>query len=452
MNSIIDFGTLLSPDQWLQSWTIAKQWVLENILVWKNLVQLLVQIGVLLVIRLFGTLIGRRIRRFFESRAKKVRIHSHADSFVKKLIHHIPLLLSIMIIWLTISVFQRFEYPSFLMNLFLSLSTAWLVIQLATSVILDRFWAKLIAAVAWVLAVLNIVGLLDEAMAMLEKVGFTMGEVRLNLLTVAKAVVILVVLLRIFKWATVFTERRLSQVSELTPSTRVLVSKVVNITLLVLVILVGLNSVGIDLTAFAVFSGAIGVGVGFGLQKIVGNFISGIILLVDKSIKPGDVIQLDDAYGYVREMGGRCVSVVTRDEKEYLIPNEDLISQRVINWSYSSQRVRIKASVGISYGADPHKAAELLLAGIKGLPRLLETPEPKCLLTGFGDNSVDLQLRFWIEDPQNGVANITSEVLFRIWDTLKENEIEIPFPQRDVHLDISEPVRFVSTPVAEANR
>jgi small-conductance mechanosensitive channel len=252
------------------------------------------------------------------------------------------------------------------------------------------------------------------------------------------------ILLRLFKWAAVFLERKLSHISELTPSSRVLVSKVVNITLLVLVILVGLNSVGIDLTAFAVFSGAIGVGVGFGLQKIVGNFISGIILLVDKSIKPGDVIQLEDAYGWVREMGGRCVSVVTRDEKEYLIPNENLISQQVVNWSYSNKRVRIKASVGISYGADPHKAAKLLLACIKGFPRLLETPEPKCLLTGFGDNSVDLQLRFWIQDPQNGVANITSEVLFKIWDTLKENEIEIPFPQRDVHLDISEPVRFIS--------
>jgi small-conductance mechanosensitive channel len=220
----------------------------------------------------------------------------------------------------------------------------------------------------------------------------------------------------------------------LTPSSRVLVSKVVNITLLVLVVMIGLNSVGINLTALAVFSGAVGVGIGFGLQKVVGNFISGIILLVDKSIKPGDVIQLEDAYGRVREMGGRCVSVVTRDEKEYLIPNENLISQQVINWSYSNSRVRIKASVGISYGADPHKATELILASVKGIPRVLEKPEPKCLLKGFGDNSVDLQLRFWIGDPRNGVANITSEVLFRVWDTLKENNIEIPFPQRDLHL------------------
>ncbi len=444
MNSFIDFGTLLSPDQWLQYWTMIRQWVLHNILIRENLVQLFVQIGVLLAIRLMGTLFGRRIRAFFEPRMKKIKFRAYTDSFLQKLIHHIPLLLSIALLWLTISVFRRFEYPSFLMLLVLSLSTAWLVIQLATSVILDRFWAKLIAALAWAIAALNIVGLLDDAMSMLEKVGFTLGELSLNLLTITKAAIILMILFRIFKWASVFLEKQLRNIPELTSSSRVLVSKVVNITLLVLVIMVGLNSVGIDLTALAVFSGAVGVGVGFGLQKVVSNFISGIILLVDRSIKPGDVIQLEDAYGRVREMGGRCVSVVTRDEKEYLIPNEDLISQQVINWSYSNSRVRIKASVGISYNADPHKATELILASIKGLPRVLEKPEPKCLLKGFGDNSVDLQLRFWIGDPRNGVANITSEVLFRVWDTLKENNIEIPFPQRDVHLDIAQPVRIVS--------
>jgi small-conductance mechanosensitive channel len=434
MNSFIDFGSLLSPDQWLQYWTMIKQWVLHNILIWENLVQLFVQIGVLLAIRLMGTLFGRRIRSFFEPRVKKFRFHAITYSLFNKLVYHIPLLLSIAILWMTISVFRRFEYPSFLMLLVLSLSNAWLAIQLATSVILDRFWSKLIASGAWAVAALNIVGLLDDAMAVLEKIGFSVGDVSLNLLTITKAAIILMVLFRIFKWASVFLEKKLLNIPELTPSSRVLVSKVVNITLLVLVVMIGLNSVGINLTALAVFSGALGVGVGFGLQKVVGNFISGIILLVDKSIKPGDVIQLEDAYGRVREMGGRCVSVVTRDEKEYLIPNENLISQQVINWSYSNSRVRIKASVGISYGADPHKATELILASVKGIPRVLEKPEPKCLLKGFSDNSVDLQLRFWIGDPRNGVANITSEVLFRVWDTLKENNIEIPFPQRDLHL------------------
>ena len=186
MNSFIDFGTLLSPDQWLQYWTMIKQWVLHNILIWENLVQLFVQIGALLAIRLMGTLFGRQIRNFFEPRVKKFRFHAITYSLFNKLVYHIPLLLSIAILWMTISVFRRFEYPSFLMLLVLSLSNAWLAIQLATSVILDRFWSKLIAAGAWAVAALNIVGLLDDAMAVLEKIGFSVGDVSLNLLTLTQ--------------------------------------------------------------------------------------------------------------------------------------------------------------------------------------------------------------------------------------------------------------------------
>jgi len=188
------------------------------------------------------------------------------------------------------------------------------------------------------------------------------------------------------------------------------------------------------LTALTLFSGAIGVGIGFGLQKIVGNFISGLILLSDKSIKPGDVVQLSDVYGYVKHMGGRYVSVITRDEKEYLIPNEDLITQQVINWSYSSRKIRIRVPVGVSYTADPHEVMQMIVRAVTGIDRIRIDPAPKCLLKGFGESSVDLELRFWIDDPQNGVANITSQVLLRIWDVLKESDIEIPFPQRDVHL------------------
>ncbi len=142
-------------------------------------------------------------------------------------------------------------------------------------------------------------------------------------------------------------------------------------------------------------------------------------------------------------MGGRCVTVVTRDEKEYLIPNEDLITQQVINWSHSSRKIRIKIPVGISYNADPHKAIDLINKSAHGIKRVLRNPAPKSLLVGFGDNSVDLQLRFWIRDPQNGVGGVKSEIMLKIWDTLKEHGIEMPFPQRDVHLDPESVLRVV---------
>jgi small-conductance mechanosensitive channel len=159
-----------------------------------------------------------------------------------------------------------------------------------------------------------------------------------------------------------------------------------------------------------------------------------VILLSDKSIKPGDVIEHESVYGWVNKMGGRCVSVITRDEKEFLIPNESLITNTVVNWSYSSHRIRIKADIGISYNSDPRKAMDLITQSLKGMHRVMSDPEPKCLLIGFGDSSINLQLRFWIRDPQNGVANITSDALLKVWDALKENNIEIPFPQLDLHV------------------
>ena len=429
--------SVFDPQMFYQWFETARTWVLTQILVWENLVHIAVQLAVLLAARLLGSVLGRWLRRAIQKRWGDLRIRQeYINNFIQRLLRLTPLLLSILLLLFGITMVDRFGYRTLLMKLVLNLSMAWVVVELATSVILDRFWSRIVAIVAWTLATLNIVGVLDEAVALLDGIGFTIGEVNLTLLSMIKAAVILFILLRAVNWLSGQLEHKLEKATGLTPSSRLMLSKIVHITLIVLVGLIALNSVGINLTALAVFSGAIGVGIGFGLQKVVGNFISGLILLSDKSIKPGDVIELSGVYGWVKQMGGRCVSIVTRDEKEYLIPNEDLITQQVVNWSYSNRKIRIRAPIGISYNADPHRAIELIVQAAKNLPRILNDPAPKCLLRGFGDNSVDLELRFWIEDPQSGVANITSEVLLRVWDILKENGIEIPFPQRDVHLDV----------------
>ena len=437
-------NSFLSYDAFLERLLALKAWILSNVFIWENLVQLLVQLSLLLSAWIVGTIIGRWIRRMVTNRIKESSLKSkYIMGFLNRFLHLLPLIFSVFVLWLCIQGVGAMGRETFLLNLFLNLSLAWVAVQLFTSVILDRFWSKIIAAACWSLAALNILGFLDETVSLLGNIGFSLGDVKLTLLSVVKAVFILMILLRGVHWLGDYMERKLSTVSDLTPSTRLMLTKSINITLIFVVTLVALNSVGIDLSALALLSGAIGVGIGFGLQKIVGNFISGLILLSDKSVKPGDVVQLADVYGFVKHMGGRCVSVVTRDQKEYLIPNEDLITQQVINWSYSSRRIRIKVPVGISYNADPHKAMELLEKAALGIERVLSDPEPKCLLVGFGDNSVDLQLRFWIRDPQNGVANITSQVMLKMWDILKENEIEIPFPQRDVHLDAESALRVV---------
>ena len=439
MNAVFNKELLF---QWFET---ARAWVMTHILIWENLIHIAVQVLVLLVARLLGSLIGRWLQGMIQNRWGSFRVrHEYADNFIQRLIGLTPLFLSILLLLFGIQMVAQFGYRTFLMKLVLNLTVAWVVIQLATSVILDRFWSRIVAVSAWTLATLNIAGILDEVVGLLDGIGFTVGEVNLSLLSMLKAIVLLFILLKMVNWVSSRLERKLEGATGLTPSSRLMLSKIVHISLMVVVALVALNSVGINLTALAVFSGAIGVGIGFGLQKVVGNFISGLILLSDKSIKPGDVVELGGVYGWVKQMGGRCVSIVTRDEKEYLIPNEDLITQQVVNWSYSNRKIRLKAPVGISYNADPHRAIELIVGAAKDHPRILTEPAPKCLLRGFGDNSVDLELRFWIEDPQNGVANITSDLLLRVWDVLKEHDIEIPFPQRDVHLDLESPLKVMT--------
>ena len=440
-------NSFFSYDTFLVHWLAFKTWILTNIFVWENLVQILEQVSFLLVAWIVGTIMGRWIRRIILSRRKEDVVKGRFITVILgRFLDLLPLIFSIFVLWLGIQTIGWIGHRIFLLNLALNLSMAWVVIQLATSVILDRVWSRLIAMACWLLAALNILGILNKTVSLLEGIGFTVGDVKLTLLSLIKAIIALILLLRGVNWVSGLLEKKLATVSELTPSTRLMVTKSINIFMIVLVTLVALNSVGIDLSALALLSGAIGVGIGFGLQKIVGNFISGLILLSDKSVKPGDVVQLQDVYGYVKHMGGRCVSVVTRDEKEYLIPNEDLITQQVINWSYSTRKIRIKVPVGISYNADPHKAMALMENATKGMERVLSNPAPKCLMVGFGDNSVDLQFRFWIRDPQNGVANITSKVMLSIWDILKAHEIEIPYPQRDVHLNTDGPIQVVHAP------
>jgi small-conductance mechanosensitive channel len=214
----------------------------------------------------------------------------------------------------------------------------------------------------------------------------------------------------------------------------VLLAKLAKIFLVTVAVLAAVTSVGINWAALAVFGGAVGVGIGFGLQKVVSNLISGVILLLDRSIKPGDVIEVGETYGWINKLAARYTSVITRDGREHLVPNEDMITMPVINWTYSSTKVRRHIPVGVSYKADLRKAMDLMIAAALETPRVLDDPDPKCLIKGFGDSAVNLELRLWIADPQNGVANVASDVMLKIWDKFHEHGIEIPYPQRDLHL------------------
>jgi len=280
----------------------------------------------------------------------------------------------------------------------------------------------------------------------LDAFGFTVGDTRFSLWTALVVVLVIVGIIFAARLGTRFARRVLVRVTRLDPTQGVLAEKIVQIVVWALAIFIGIDLLGIDLTALAVFSGAFGLAIGFGLQKTFGNLIAGIILLMDRSIKPGDVISVTDGagnegFGQIRKIGIRAISVITRDRKEYLIPNENLMINQVENWSYSSRDVRVKAPVGVSYNCDIDKVEELMLRATLQVPRVLENPAPKVLLMGFGDNAVNFELRFWISDPEEGMSNIRSEVLKRVWHIFKEHGVEIPFPQRDINLRNSEPFR-----------
>lgn len=336
--------------------------------------------------------------------------------------------------WLAIGVYVHLGKSHNLLLPVASLLSAWLVIRIASKLLKNKTAARVFASIAWTLALLNIFEWLDPVLKFIDSLSFTVGSVRLSPLIVIKAGVSLWLSLWLANVLATFLERRLETTENVTPAMRVLSVKLLYLGLITAAFLITFSAVGIDLTALAVFGGALGVGLGFGLQKIFSNLVSGVILLMDHSIKPGDVIAVGDTFGWINHLSARYVSVITRDGIEHLIPNEALITDRVENWSYSDNLVRLRVPIGIHYKSDVRLAIKLCVEAAATTPRIQQKPEPKCLLKGFGDSSVDLELRVWIDDPPNGRSNVLSEVLLGVWDRFHEYGIEIPYPQRDLHL------------------
>jgi small-conductance mechanosensitive channel len=323
---------------------------------------------------------------------------------------------------------------SYLLAVAVNLVSAWVVIALVAGLIRNRFVYRLVVVTAWTIAALSILGLLDPTAEALNSVAIVIGGLRISLLLVFKLIVFLLLTVWLAIVVSNFVEQRLRQTSDLTPSVQVLLSKLVRLALITFAILLVVGAAGIDLSALAFFSGAVGIGIGFGLQKIVSNLVSGIILLADKSIKPGDVVTVGQNFGWVNAMGTRYTSVVTRDGREFLVPNEEFVTKEVINWSYSDNKIRLDIAFGVSYDSDPHAVRRLAVETASAMPRVLKDPPPVCHLADFGESSLDFVLRFWIDDPIEGITNVRGAVLLALWDAFKREKIEIPFPQRDLRL------------------
>lgn len=291
-----------------------------------------------------------------------------------------------------------------------------------------------IAAVVWGVVALYLLGWLPDVLAALDKPGIILGTTRFSLLSVTKFVLAAGAFVVLARWMSRLIEKRVTRSSVLSATMQVGLVKFSKVVLYTVALLIALDTVGIDLTTLAVFGGAFGVGLGFGLQRIASNFISGFILLFDRSIKPGDVISVGSRLGWVVALHARYIVVRDRDGVETLIPNENLITSEVTNWSYTDRHVRIKIPVQISYDDDPEEAMQLIIDAAMVNDRILKDPAPQARLLEFGDNGINLELRIWLDDPEQGVGSVKSDVNLAIWRSFKEHGVTIPFPQRDVRL------------------
>lgn len=419
--------------------------LVENALAWLRdevlTVDVAIEAGLLALIAVIAILAGRRLAPVIASAAMRLAGRSWLRTRVERIGALAGPIMALVLTWGAGTAVRAAGRDPVLLTIAGSLLIAWVLIRLITALTRQTGLTQLAGLVIWVVAALAIVGWLEAFIQALDAAAFTAGGMRISLLTIVNGILLISLLL----WAAItlarVLETQLGRVDGVTPAARVLVGKVVRIALLTVAVLVGLTSIGIDFTAVAVFSGAIGVGIGFGLQKVVSNLISGMILLLDRSIKPGDVIEIGEAYGWISKLGARYAAIVTRDGKEYLIPNEDLITQQVVNWSFSDRAVRLKIGVGVSYQSDVRKALDLMMEAAQENDRVLKAPPPATRLIGFGENAVDLELRIWVNDPEAGVVNVASDIRLAIWDKFHAEGIEFPFPQRDLHITAADGLR-----------
>ena len=401
----------------------------NSFLVWSNLIELIIFLVLAFGAYFLTKLLYKQVDELLEKiealkERKRLRI-------IDQLLYPLILMILVGVYYVTAA---SFGLPNVIISIFGNLVSAWLIVKALTLFFPRNRMFRFLSALIWIIAALRILNIYQETLDLLDSLAFNSGNLRISLLLIIKTVIIFSILFWLAGKLSRLVTGRIDSSDGLTPSVKVLLNKIAKFLIFTSAILFTLSAVGVDLSAFAFLGGAVGVGLGFGLQKIVSNFISGIIILADKSIKPGDVVEIGNVYGWVRKLDTRFVSVVTRSGKEFLIPNEDFITKEVINWSYSDELVRVDAEVGVAYNSDLRLVQKLMMEAVEEKSRILADPEPNVLLMGFGDSSVNFELRFWISDPRNGIQNVRSEVLLSIWDRFKENEIEIPFPQQDYHL------------------
>jgi small-conductance mechanosensitive channel len=397
-----------------QIWSQAREYFFQQVLSWTMAVQIAVIGGALLL----AHKASGAIRAWLTRQQEQYAAHPEASADLAILLGFVRVIdafVAFVLVAIAYSIADHFNWHRNELFAAGMILVALALVRLFTDEMKNRFWAKILAIAIWVyaffLAFLSLFNFLNFWQRFLQGVAFQLGNVQFSLLNIFRAFFLLLALYWVSRVLRVLSYFWLTARSGLTPAAQILLQRLSSIFLYSACAVIVLHYLGLDLTIFALFSGALGLGLGFGLQKVFANLVSGFILLADKSIKPGDVIQLGDQYGWINFLGSRYCSVITRNGTEHLIPNENLITGEVINWSHSQNLVRLRVPLGVAYGSDLEKVRDLALEAARDTKRILKDPNPGFRLMGFGDNAVNVELRVWINDPQHGVSSVKSDLL-----------------------------------------
>jgi small-conductance mechanosensitive channel len=419
--------TLGGFSYWLTQW-------LARLVAYLSIPDVIVQIVVIAVIALATWWLAPRFDLFLKRIALATVPRSLVPGIVRVLVSIRTALLGLLLLWSMLVLANSAGHDFRIVQALASLAAAWIVIRFASQFVNSATWSIAIAVVAWTIAALSIIGLLGAIVHQLDQSAVNVGKLRISALTAIRGLLAFSILLWLTMSLVGILERRINAAAALTPAIRTVIIQILRLLLPSLAVVGTLSIVGVDLTALAIFSGVVGIGIGLGLQQTMANFLAGLALVLGKSVQPGDVIGYGGSFGWVTHMGARYVSIRTRDGIAHHIPNSYFIANGVENWSHYGDAIRLHIPVTVGYDADLNKAIELCLGAARSVKRVLDKPEPVCLVTLFGDSAIHLDLRIWIEDPPQGVTNVKSAVMLGIWQRFHDARIRFPYPQREIHV------------------
>ena len=405
------------------------------------------QLGVIGLTYMISRIFSRKIKQHLEKNSKKVESRFHFSLSPAQFSIMLGYVIWLFLLWFCQVLFKKLQLPSDFIHMAINLIIAVAIVRLTYFHIKSTFWSRLIYVIIVVFLVLKILRLWDETVNLLNGMKIGLGKVEVSMWGLIEAAAIFILL-----WAAAgafnrFMSHRLIASEGLTTSDITLVRRLIRAGTILFVVLISLRAAGIDLTTLAITGGAIGFAIGLGLQKVGANLVAGVMLLISKPVRQGDVIAFEEGFegahwGWITEIGALYVHVATREKTVLLVPNEDFITRRIQNLSFPDNLLRINLVFGVSYKSNLKQVAALAESAVRNVARVLKDPAPHCLIKEFGDSTVNFLLRFWINDPKNGIPNVKNDVFSEIWDSFHANGIEIAFPQRDLHIKDSVPLRI----------